>query len=278
MGAASCRVAVAPAKLVVGLPFGCRSWSEYRSCGVKIAAFICLASALLLASAAAQQPAVVETAPAPEISEANKLYQQAVIEANRASTLERRGKIERAIHAYELAGRLSEASIAEAERTGVAEQGRPPEVYFRCATSYLHAGRLLSQQKGNDRDEDRRDEVLAKAERYLNDVQKIEVERAQRAGTPLNPEIWRVRNATGYVSFLRGQLAQARIHYEDVLDMNPTYKPAAQAIAEINKLEQRENELFTPQGRTLDKEQRRKVLKEVVSTLRLVRDIVTLGR
>ena len=241
---------------------------------MRIAVLISLTLAALLTCATSQEPAAGE----PEISAANKLYQQAVVEADRASKLERRGKIERAIHAYELAGRLSEASIAEAERTGVADQGRPPEVYFRCATSYLHAGRLLSQQKGNDRDADRRDEVLAKAERYLNDVQKIEVERAQRAGTPLNPEIWRVRNATGYVCFLRGQLAQARIHYEDVLDMNPTYKPAAQAIAEINKLEQRENELFTPQGRTLDKEQRRKALKEVVSTLRLVRDIVTLGR
>ena len=87
-----------------------------------------------------------------------------------------------------------------------------------------------------------------------------------------------MRNAAGYVCFLRGQLAQARLHYGAVLEMNPTYKPAELAIAEINKLEQRENELFTPQGRTLDKEKRRKVLKEVVGTLRLVRDIVTLGR
>ena len=60
--------------------------------------------------------------------------------------------------------------------------------------------------------------------------------------------------------------------------MNPSYRPAEQAIAEINKLEQEQNELFTPQGRTLDKEKRRKVLKEIVGTLRLVRDIVTLGR
>jgi hypothetical protein len=60
--------------------------------------------------------------------------------------------------------------------------------------------------------------------------------------------------------------------------MNPTYKPAELAIAEINKLERRENELFSPQGRTMDKENRRKAMKEVVSTLRLVRDIVTLGR
>ncbi|MFN2508191.1 MAG: hypothetical protein ABR589_05405, partial [Chthoniobacterales bacterium] len=82
-----------------------------------------------------------EEAPA-EISPANKLYQQAMIEAERASKLERRGKEEAAIDAYELAGDLSEASIAEAERTGLPTENRPPEVYFRCATSYLHAGRL----------------------------------------------------------------------------------------------------------------------------------------
>lgn len=245
-----------------------------RTASIGIAA----AAALLLSRAIAQeQPPPAEQSTA-EISPANKLYQQAVVEGDRASKLERRGKIDRAIHAYELAGRLSEGSIAEAERTGAAEQNRPPEVYFRCATAYLHAGRLLSQMKGDARDEDRRDEVLRKAELYLNQVEKIELERAQQASTRINPEIWRVRNAAGYVSFLRGQLAQARLHYESVLELNPTYKPAQQALAEINKLEQRENELFTPQGRTLDKENRRKVLKEVVSTLKLVRDIVTLGR
>ena len=214
----------------------------------------------------------------PEISPANKLYLQAVVESERASKLERRGKLERAVDAYELAGRLAEGSIVEAERTGAAEQGRPPQVYFLCATSHLHAGRLLSQMKGNDRDEGRRDDMLEKAARYLEMVEKIEVDRAQQAGGPINPEIWRVRNAAGYVYFLRGKLAQARLQYEAVLELNPTYKPASQALVEINKLEQRENELFTPQGRTLDKENRRKVLKEVVGTLRLVRDIVTLGR
>ena len=78
--------------------------------------------------------------------------------------------------------------------------------------------------------------------------------------------------------FCLGERAQARLNYGSVLELNPSYKPAEQAIAEINKLEQRENELFTPQGRTLDKEKRRQVLKEIVGTLRLVRDIVTLGR
>ena len=232
---------------------------------------------MLLAIGAAGEMAIAQEQPV-EVSPANKLYLQAVVESERASKLERRGKLERATHAYELAGRLSEGSIAEAERTGVADQGRPPQFYFLCATSYLHAGRLLSQMKGNDRDEDRREEMLEKAGRYLELVEKIEAERAQQANGPINPEIWRVRNATGYVYFLQGKLAQARLQYEAVLELNPTYKPAQQALAEINKLEQRENELFTPQGRTLDKENRRKVLKEVVSTLRLVRDIVTLGR
>jgi tetratricopeptide (TPR) repeat protein len=170
---------------------------------------------------------------------------------------------------------LSEAAITEAERSGQAPEDRSPEVYFRCATSYLHAGRLLSYSKGDD---GRKDEDLGKAVHYLDLVEKIERDRAQRANTPINPEIWRVRNAEGYACFLRGELAQARLHYGTVLEMNPSYHPAEQAIAEINKLEQQQNELFTPQGRTLQKEKNRKALRGLVDTLRLVRDIVTLGR
>lgn len=225
--------------------------------------------AALLACASAQEATQVEVSPA------NKLYQQAVIEAGEASKLERRNKRKRAIAAYQLAGQLSEASINEAERSGAAQQNRPPEVYFLCATSYLHAGRLQSYEEG---DEPRKDENLRKAARYLDMVEKIEAERAERTSGQVNPEIWRVRNATAYTSFLRGELAQARLQYQAVLELNPSYKPAEQAIAEINKLEQQDNELFTPQGRTLQKEERRKALREVVKTLRLVRDIVTLGR
>lgn len=225
-------------------------------------------AALLTATAVANEQA--------EITPANRLYQQAVIEGDRASRLERRGKEEAAIDAYELAGQLSEASIAEAERSGLAAEDRPPEVYFRCAASYLHAGRLLSSSK--DGDGDRKDEDLRKAVLHLELVEGIERQRAERADGPINPEIWRVRNASGYACFLRGELAQARLHYGSVLQLNPSYRPAEQAIAEINKIEQRENELFTPQGRTLDKEKRRKTLREIVKTLRLVRDIVTLGR
>ena len=210
-----------------------------------------------------------------ELSPANKLYGQAVVESERASKFERRGKMRQAIDAYELAGRLSEASLAEAERTGIAPDDRPVEVYFRSATSYLHAGRLLARQRG---DENRREEDLAKATTYLEMVEKIETDRARRANKPINPEIWRVRNAAGYACFLRGELAQARVHYSAVLEMNPSYRPAEQAIGEINKLEQEQNELFTPQGKTLQKEKTRAVLKGVVETLRLVRDIVTLGR
>jgi tetratricopeptide (TPR) repeat protein len=109
-------------------------------------------------------------------------------------------------------------------------------------------------------------------------VEKIETARAQKAGRPINPEVWRVRNAEGYACFLRGELAQARVHYDAVLEMNPTYHPAQQAIAEINKLEQKQNELFTPQGRTLQKEKTWKAIHDVVDALKLVRDIVTLGR
>lgn len=210
-----------------------------------------------------------------EITPANKLYQQAVVENNRASKLERRGKREAAIDGYELAGQLSEASIAEAERSGLTPEQRPPEVYFRCAASYLHAGRLLASLK---RDGDRKDADLGKAVSYLKLVDQIERERAARAHGPINPEIWRVRNAAGYAYFLRGELAQARLQYGAVLELNPSYKPAEQAIAEINKLEQQQNELFTPQGRTLQKEKNRKVLRGMVDALRLVRDIVTLGR
>ncbi len=230
--------------------------------------------AMLLAHALGSGVTAAEE-PRQEISPANRLYLQAVAEGDRASKLERRRKREPAIEAYELAGQLAEASIAEAERTGVAQQNRPPEVYFLCATSYLHAGRLLGYEDG---DSQRKDENLRKAVIYLDMVEKIEAERAQKADGRLNPEIWRVRNAAGYASFLRGELAQARLHYGSVLELNPSYKPAEQAIAEINKLEQQQNELFTPQGRTLQKEKNRKVLREIVKTLRLVRDIVTLGR
>lgn len=229
-------------------------------------------SGLILATLFAASVAAQEQT---ELSPANKLYEQAVIEADRGSKLERRGKEEAAIDAYELAGQLAEASIAEAERTGIAEQDRPQEAYFRCATSYLHAGRLLSQTK---RDGSRKDDNLRKAVLHLEMVEKLERERAQRTSSAINPEIWRVRNAAGYASFLRGELAQARLHYGSVLALNPSYKPAEQAIAEINKLEQQQNELFTPQGRTLQKEKNRKIARSIVDALRLVRDIVTLGR
>lgn len=211
----------------------------------------------------------------PEVAPANKLYQQAVEEIERASKLERRGKKEAAIDGYEMGGRLSEEAIAEAERSGLTEEQRPPEVYFRCATSFLHAGRLLDELKIEG---PRKDGDLGKAVHYLEMVEKIERERAQRANGPINPEIWRVRNAAGYASFLRGELAQARLYYGSVLELNPSYHPAEQAIAEINKLEQQRNELFTPQGRTLQKEKNRKVIRGMVQALRLVRDIVTLGR
>ncbi len=223
----------------------------------------------VLISTAAMAPAQSETSPA------NKLYQQAVVENERASKLERRGKRAAAIEAYELAGQLAEASIAEAERSGLAQEDRPPEVYFRCAASYLHAGRLLSYEKAGS---ERRDDDLGKSVRFLEMVEKIERDRAARTSSPINPEIWRVRNAAGYAFFLRGELAQARLQYGSVLELNPSYKPAEQAIAEINKLEQEDNELFTPQGRTLQKEKNRKLLRGLVDALRLVRDIVTLGR
>ncbi len=215
------------------------------------------------------------SAKAQEVSPPNRLYQQAVVESDRASRLERRGKKQPAIDAYELAGQLSEASIGEAGRTGIPEQDGPPEVYFRCAASYLHAGRLLSYSR---REETRKDEDLRKARLYLGMVDKIERERAQRTNAPINPEIWRVRNAAGYVCFLRGELAQARVHYRAVLEMNPTYHPAQQAIVKINELEQKQNELFTPQGPTLHKERMSKAIHDVVDTLKLVKDIVSLGR
>lgn len=205
---------------------------------------------------------------------ANKLYQQALVETDRGAKLEKRRKKQEAINAYELAGQLAESSIAEAERTGIPEQDRPPEIYFRCATAYLQAGRLLAYEKdANGRNE----EDLRKAVKYLGLVEKLERERAERTNSPINPEIWRVRNAEGYASFLSGELAQARLHYGAVLEMNPSYKPAEDAIAEINKIERQQNELFSPQGRTLEKEKRRKVLRGIVDTLKLVRDIVKLG-
>ena len=214
-----------------------------------------------------------DDAPA-DVSPANKLYQQALVESDRAAKLEKRGKKQAAIESYELAGQLSEASIAEAERTGIPEQDRPPEIYFRCATAYLQAGRLLAYEKDGT---NRNDEDLRKAVRYLGLVEKLEKERAERTKSALNPEIWRVRNAEGYACFLSGELAQARLHYGSVLEMNPSYKPAEEAIEEINKIERQQNELFSPQGPTLQKEKRRKVLRGIVQTLRLVKDVVSLG-
>ncbi len=211
---------------------------------------------------------------AQEAAPSNSLYNQALVESGRAAKLERRGKKVDAINGYEMAGRLSEAAIAEAERTGLAPENRPPEVYFRSATSYLHAGRLLTQTNG---DGARRDEDLRKAAHFLELVDQIETDRAERAGTPVNPEIWRVRNAAGYACFLRGELAQARLHYQAVLELNPTYQPAEEAINEINKLEQQQNELFTPQGRKKPRPNTQKVLRGLVDTLKLVRDIVRLG-
>lgn len=219
------------------------------------------------ASAAAEEPQT-------EVTPANKLYQQALVESERAAKLEKRGKKQEAISAYELAGQLAESSIAEADRTGIPEQDRPPEIYFRCATAYLQAGRLLAYEKNGDA---RNDEELRKAIMYLGLVEKLEKERAERTHSPLNPEIWRVRNAEGYACFLNGELAQARLHYGSVLEMNPSYKPAEDAIAEINKIERQQNELFSPQGPTLQKEKRRKVLRGIVDTLKLVKDIVRLG-
>jgi hypothetical protein len=229
--------------------------------------------ATVVACTAARLPVAAAEAES-ETTAANKLYQQALVESDSAAKLEKRGKKQAAIDGYEFAGKLAEASIAEAERTGIAEQDRPPEIYFRCATAYLQAGRLLADQKDG---EVRNDEDLRKAVLYLGLVEKLEKERAERTRSPINPEIWRVRNAEGYACFLSGELAQARLHYGSVLEMNPSYKPAEDAIAEINKIERQQNELFSPQGPTLQKEKRRKILHGIVDTLKLVKDIVRLG-
>jgi tetratricopeptide (TPR) repeat protein len=207
--------------------------------------------------------------------QANALYRHAIAQSERASKLERRGKEQEAIDAYEAAGQLCEGALGELDAAATPLANRSPDLYYRAATSFLHAGRLLAEAREEGR---RKDEDLRKAVVYLDLVETLEAERARQANRPINPEVWRVRNAAGYASFLRGELAQARLHYEAVLEMNPTYAPADKAIAEINKLERAQNEIFSPQGRTLNKEKNRRAIRDVIETLKLVRDIVTLGR
>ena len=189
--------------------------------------------------------------------------------------LERKGKKEEAINTYEHAGRVCEESMAAFDRGAIAEGDRPIDLYFRGATSFLHAGRLLASEKHPN--EDRKDEDLRLATTYLEKLEKLENDRAERNHTAVNPEVWRVQNAAGYACFLRGELSRARTHYQAVLKMNPTYKPAKDAVTKINELERRENEIFSPQGRTLDHEKKMKAVGGVVDTLKLVRDIVKLG-
>ena len=45
-------------------------------------------------------------------------------------------------------------------------------------------------------------------------------------------------------------------------------------VNEINKLEQEQNELFTPQGPTLQKEKKRRLIGRILETLKLVKAIV----
>lgn len=254
-------------RLTPRLAFVCEGRRTYRRCAVRNGIQAALIGVLICA-----RSTIAEAQP--ELLSPNGLYSQAVNQSARAAELERHGKKQDAIDAYELAGQLSEAALAEAKERGWLTGDRPPEVNFRAATSYLHAGRLLAHLRQEGR---RKDEDLRRAVAHLEQVEKIETERAQRANAPINPEVWRVRNAAGYACFLRGELAQARLHYQSVLQMNPTYEPAGQAIAAINKLERQENELFTPQGRTLQKEKTREVVRNLIKALKLARDIVTLG-
>ena len=200
-----------------------------------------------------------------------KPNEQTETESDVAAKLERRGKKEAAIVHYEIAARRAEETITNGDHDNVPLEDRSLDAYYRCATSYLHAGRLLAflKHEGEQKDEDLRKAVL-----YLDAIEKMETDRAARAGGKLNPEIWRARNAAGYASFLQGELAQARVHYRAVLEVNPSYKPAEQAIAAINKIEQEQNEIFTPQGPTLQKEKKRRLFMRIIDTLKLVKSIV----
>jgi hypothetical protein len=57
-----------------------------------------------------------------------------------------------------------------------------------------------------------------------------------------------------------------------VLTRNPTYQPAKDAIAQINKLEQQQNGRFTPQGDTLQKSENRRQIVKVIEDLKLGKD------
>src|SRR4051812_17175622 len=57
------------------------------------------------------------------------LYRQAVSQSERASNLERRGKFDQAIDAYEATGQVCEAAIAELDAMATPPQDRSPDIY-----------------------------------------------------------------------------------------------------------------------------------------------------
>jgi tetratricopeptide (TPR) repeat protein len=208
-------------------------------------------------------------------SPAHQLYQQSSSASAEAHQLERRNNKRKAADAFETSARLAEQSVASASSDGVQDDTARLEAEFRCATSYLHAARLLHELG------DRSGRVQRHAEQaviHFGRMAQLEARRAERERTSINPNFWRVENGAAYAAFLRGDLARARTLYQQVLKRNPGYVPAEEAIEMISKLEQRRNEQFSPQGPTSQKRENWEVFANALSGLKVLKDIVNLGK
>ena len=210
----------------------------------------------------------------PNASEATQLYRQAQAEYKKAWEFERSSKIDKAIQSYIEAADLGDKSWRAAESAGLPNERRPSEVYLNPATAHLDAARLLAKQPPN---RELMDEQCKRCIIDLGRAASVEMDRAEKNGTALSPDVWKIDNAAGYALFLQGDLANARTQYQKVLARNPGYQPAKDAIAQINKLEEQQYGRFAPQGETPRKTQNfREQIIRVIDDLKLAKQVFDL--